>query len=148
MRPPRFTPERLKVLRYVAIAFSLLSVASVVVVGVLVTRTEMAFDEAHCRFTRVSVRDVAPKLRVADERRQCTPALVEHRWLALRPGKPPNEVGRRRLASPLFTPTSYTWSATPTPSGLVQIHLLFTNPTTRPSLYEELPALPGTAPRN
>ena len=134
----RLSPERRKTLRWLAMAFSGLSVASIVLVGVLVTRTEMAFDEARCPFARVSVRTVADDLRVADERRQCVPGLVEHRWLALRPGKPPNEVGRRRLATSLFAPDAYTWTAEPAPHGLVKVHLLFTNPSTRPSLYEEL----------
>lgn len=144
MRIRELSPARRKLLRRFAMAFSLLSVGSVVVVGVMVTRTEMAFDESRCPFVRVSVKDVGPRLRVADERRQCVTSLVEHRWLALRPGKPPNEVGRRRLAAPLFTPTSYSWTAEPTPTGLVKVHLTFTNPTTRPSLYEEL----GTVVRN
>ncbi len=139
MRPPELSPGRRRVLRWVAMGVSLTSVASVALVAVLVVRTESAFDEARCPFVRVSVRPVAPGVRVADERRQCTPDLVEHRWLALRSGKAPSEVGRRRLSPAPFAPGAYTWTAEPGPRGLVKVHLLFHDAKIRPSLYEELP---------
>jgi hypothetical protein len=69
---------------------------------VFIARFGMAHDESRCPFREVETRRVATGLEVREEARRCLPEVEEHRWLVLREGGEPRELGRypRRTAQP------------------------------------------------
>jgi hypothetical protein len=93
--------RRKKLLRRIGIAVSVLMVVMVVTIFALIVRSERAHDEARCPFARKS-QEALGELVLIEEARRCVPEAEERRWLIARPGKPPFEVGRKRLPLGLF----------------------------------------------
>lgn len=83
-----------------------------VAVGALVfiVRSELAFDEERCPYVDGEARVVREGLSVREDARECQPGVEEHRWVVLREGEEPREIGRRRLESRYFE-GDYDWSA-------------------------------------
>ena len=69
---------------------------AVLAIGIFVfsARFQMAHDEGRCPCHEVETREVAPGLAVREDARQCLPEIEEHRWLVVRAGAEPLELGR------------------------------------------------------
>jgi hypothetical protein len=66
-------------------------------------QNEAAFDEARCPYREDGeVRLVRAGVRVRRDERTCQEGVAEHRWVLLRDGEPPVEIGRRRLEARFF----------------------------------------------
>lgn len=75
----------------------------------LMSRTELAFDEERCPYVRGEERLVREGVSVREDTRTCAPGVEEHRWVLLRQGEEPLELGRRRLDAQYYD--GYTWTA-------------------------------------
>lgn len=100
---------------------------------VFMARTELAFDEASCPFVDGEARGVSEGVSVREDARECRDGVEEHRWVLLREGEAPVEIGRRRLESRYFEGT-YAWSATEE-NGQVRIEIR--NPGQEPRSFRE-----------
>ncbi|HJL20203.1 MAG TPA: hypothetical protein RMH99_31340 [Sandaracinaceae bacterium LLY-WYZ-13_1] len=98
-------------------------------------RYESDFDEARCPFEATETRPVRDGLSVREDRRVCQPGIEERRWVVLREGFAPLELGRRPLDEAAYE--SYEWSATEE-HGRVRIEI--DNPGHDPRVFRE-PAL-------
>jgi hypothetical protein len=78
---------------------------------VFMARSELAFDETTCPYRDGSVRPIEPGIDVREDSRTCENEVEERRWVLMRQGKAPMEIGRRRLPSQYFR-GAYAWSAT------------------------------------
>lgn len=76
-----------------------------------IARFGMAHDESRCPFREVETRAVAPGIRVREDARRCLPEVEEHRWSALRAGRPELELGRFPLEAALIE-RGFPWTAT------------------------------------
>lgn len=72
--------------------------------------SEYAFDEARCPYAEGTTREITDSVSVREDQRRCQDEVEEHRWVILREGAEPLEVGRRRLASTSFA-DGYRWEA-------------------------------------
>lgn len=97
-------------------------------IGVLVwsmifmQQNEAAFDEARCPYEEVEVRVVDEAISVREERRLCQPHVEEHRWVLLRDGEEPENIGLRRLDTELYA--DYRWTAEVRDDGRVRLEIL------------------------
>lgn len=85
---------------------------------VFILRTESA--QKNCSFQELSRRTIGPSLTVVEERRSCIPDVEQRRYTLLRDGSI-RRLGERSFATTEFTPTVYSWSATISPEGEVQL---------------------------
>jgi hypothetical protein len=71
---------------------------AVIAVGIFgfIARYSLAHDEARCPFSEVETR-ASGEVQVREESRRCLPEIEEHRWLAIRDGRAPLELGRYPL---------------------------------------------------
>lgn len=99
---------------------------------VFMAQSEIAFDEASCPYGEPELREVRSGVSVQEERRTCQDGVEEHRWVLLRSGHEPLELGRRRLEARLYD--GYSWSVTE-PEGRVRIEIL--NPGQDPRVFRE-----------
>lgn len=99
---------------------------------VFIARSEVAFDETRCPYVEQELREVRSGVSVREERRTCQDGVEEHRWVLLRNGREPLELGRRRLEAALYE--GYSWAATE-PEGRVRIEIL--NPGQHPRVFRE-----------
>lgn len=108
---------------------------AVVAVGafVFIVRTELAFDEARCPYVEGEARVLREGLSVREDARECQPGVEEHRWVVLREGEEPREIGRRRLESRYFE-DDYAWSAREE-EGRVRLEIR--NPGQEPRVFRE-----------
>ncbi|UJR78223.1 hypothetical protein [Sandaracinus amylolyticus] len=85
---------------------------AVLAIGIFafIARFQLAHDEARCPFEERETRDVASGLRVREDARRCLPEIEEHRWLVLRDGHEPLELGRFPLEAEQIT-AGFPWSA-------------------------------------
>ena len=77
---------------------------------VLMARSTVAFDEDRCPYQEGQTRSVSEGVSVREDARNCQPGVEERRWVLLREGEEPLELGRRRLSESGFE--GYTWTAT------------------------------------
>lgn len=97
-------------------------------------RSEIAFDESRCPYGEDGeVRLVRQGVRVREDVRRCQEGVEEHRWVLLREGEPPVEIGRRRLDRPYFE-GDYRWSAVEE-DGRVRLEI--ENPGQPPRVFRE-----------
>jgi hypothetical protein len=94
------------------------SVLLVIVIGLFIARAEVAHDETTCPFQEVGRRSVEAGVSVLEQRRRCQEGLEERRWLLLRAGQPPRELGRRRLDRRFYSQDRYRWSVSMSDSGV------------------------------
>jgi hypothetical protein len=80
----------------------------VVMLGFII-RSEVAHDEEDCPFVAVERRNVGDGVAVAEEARSCQEGIEERRWILQRDGRPPRELGRRRIDSHLYEDDAYRW---------------------------------------
>lgn len=98
----------------------------------LMSRSELAFDEARCPYERGEERLVHAGVSVREDTRACAPGVEEHRWILLRDGEEPLELGRRRLDARYYR--GYTWTAREE-RGRVSIEIR--NPGQEPRVFRE-----------
>lgn len=77
---------------------------------VFIARFQLAHDEGRCPFHEVETRVVSPDLRVREDARRCLEEIEEHRWLVLRTGAEPLELGRFPLEAEQ-TERGFPWTA-------------------------------------
>ncbi len=107
--PPSFlTEQRKKVLKYIGMALSALSVLTVVTVFALILRNESAFDEQSCPFEPAGERPFDGG-KVIEEKRTCVNGIAEHRFIIARPNQKPFELARKRLAAERFDNGRFAW---------------------------------------
>ncbi len=94
--------------RRIGIAASVLMGVLVLVVFVLVVRSESAHDEASCPFAPFGQRELGGAI-VIEEARNCVPEAEEHRWLVQRGDAKAVEFGRKRLPKERFSPERTKW---------------------------------------
>jgi hypothetical protein len=99
---------------------------------VFMAQSEVAFDEASCPYGEPEVREVRSGVSVREDRRTCQEGVEEHRWVLLRTGREPLELGRRRLEARLYE--GYSWAATE-PEGRVRVEIH--NPGQDPRVFRE-----------
>lgn len=80
--------------RWVLVVLGTLPALLSIAIFVFIARFQLAHDETRCPFHEVETRDVAPGLRVREDARRCLPEIEEHRWLVVRAGAEPLELGR------------------------------------------------------
>jgi hypothetical protein len=85
---------------------------AVVAIGILafVARLGIASDESRCPFHEVETREVAPGISIREESRRCIEEIEEHRWLSVREGESPLELGRFPLEAAQID-DGFPWSA-------------------------------------
>jgi hypothetical protein len=94
--------------------------------------SEVAFDEDRCPYRTREERSVGDAVSVREEARACSDGVEEHRWVLLRDGDAPLELGRRRLVAELYQ--GYTWEAREE-NGRVRIEIR--NPGQDPRVFRE-----------
>lgn len=100
---------------------------------VFMARSELAFDETRCPFRNGEVRLVREGVSVREDSRTCEEGVEERRWVLMRDGEEPREIGRRRLASTYFE-NGYGWSASEE-QGRVRLEIR--NPGHDPRVFRE-----------
>ena len=85
---------------------------------IFILRTESA--QKNCPFTELTRRAVGPSLTVVEERRSCIQEVEERRYTLLR-GAMVRRLGERSFATTEFAPKVYSWTATISPQGEVQL---------------------------
>jgi hypothetical protein len=82
--------------------------------------SERAHEEARCPYARVSEQTAAPGIVVREERRSCMPGVEDRRYSAVR-GDQVRVLGRRRFAPEAFAAPKYSWKASVSEKGEVQV---------------------------
>jgi hypothetical protein len=103
--------RRLQFLKLIGMVLSGLMVLSVLVVFVLIMRSESAHDEQRCPFARSEARALAGDVQVIEEARRCVPEAEERRWLVQRGSEAPIEIARKRLPRESFAGQRFAWRA-------------------------------------
>lgn len=80
--------------RWVLVLLGTLPAILSIGIFLFIARFQLAHDETRCPFREVETRDVAPGLRLREDARRCLPEIEEHRWLVVRAGAEPLELGR------------------------------------------------------
>ncbi len=101
---------------------------------VFMARTELAFDDASCPYAEGETQHVRAGVSVREDARECLEGVEEHRWVLLREGEPPREIGRRRLESRYFE-GSYAWTVTEEEGGRVRLEIR--SPGQEPRVFRE-----------
>ena len=86
--------KRLPVPRWLLVVVAILPAVLAVGIFAFIARIQLAHDESRCPFREVETREVGADLRVREDARQCLPEIEEPRWLVLRAGADPLELGR------------------------------------------------------
>ena len=111
LRIPPFLAKRKKLIKGVGIFMSVTSVLMVAFTLFMIIRNERAHDESRCPFVAAETRSVADGIGVRDDTRTCIDGLTEHRWLVLREGQAPFEIGRRRLGTDAYSAARYRFTS-------------------------------------
>lgn len=106
----------------------------VLVLFAFMARYEAAFDESRCPYEASEVRVVRLGLEVREDVRTCQPGVEEHRWVVLREGFDPLEIGRRPLNAADYR--GYSWTASEEEG---RVHLEIRNPGHEPRVFREPP---------
>ncbi len=139
-----FTDRHARVLKWIAVIVLAPGALMTIVMVTMIARSQYLHDATRCPFHRVGAREVGVSERVVEEARRCEDGIEERRWVLERPGKPPDELGRRRLALRLYETPGYRWRAD-VEKGYV--HLVVHNPGIADrSFHEHLP-FPGKPPQ-
>jgi hypothetical protein len=93
--------------------------APVLVLGFILF-TESAHDTDRCPFREVERRVLAPELAVVEQARNCIGNVEEHRYLLER-GAETRLLGERRFDRADFAEDRYSWEATVSEEGEVQV---------------------------
>lgn len=82
-------------------------------IGILVfiARFSIAHDESRCPYHEVETREVGAGIRIREDARRCIPEVEEHRWVAIREGRPELELGRFPLEQAQIE-RGFPWAAT------------------------------------
>ena len=80
--------------RWVLMVLGMLPAVLAIGIFVFIARFQLAHDEGRCPFHELETRDLTPDLRVREDARRCLPEIEEHRWLVIRAGREPLELGR------------------------------------------------------
>ncbi len=88
-------------------------IAALAFIVIFVGRGNIAFDESRCPYREHELREVSETIDVREDTRRCQEDVEEHRWVLLRHGEEPLELGRRRL--PVAQYAGYRWTATEEP---------------------------------
>jgi hypothetical protein len=94
--------------RPLLIALATAPIGLLAIIMIFIVRSEMAFDESRCPYRAREERTFREGTRVREDARTCQDGVEEHRWVLVRDGRPPLELGRRRLASRYYD--NYRWS--------------------------------------
>ncbi len=92
-------PEKKKTPWWLPILVAIGAAPAVLALGIFgfAVRTGCAHDETRCPFHDVETRPVGTGASVLEQARQCVDEVEEHRWLVVREGAPPRELGRMPL---------------------------------------------------
>jgi hypothetical protein len=101
--------KRVRAVRILGMIASGLMVATVLVIFMLILRSERAHNDEDCKFAKTEQRVLGGTV-VVEERRSCMPELEERRYLVRRAGKPEFELARKRLPIDRFAKDRYVWS--------------------------------------
>lgn len=119
----------------------LLIVAATAPIGILLfsiammATSELAFEDGRCPYDDDGeVRVIETGVAVREDVRRCEEGVEEHRWVLLRNGEAPEEIGRRRLRAELFGDGAR-WEAELDDAGYVR--LTIHNPGLAPRLFKE-----------
>jgi hypothetical protein len=82
--------------------------------------TESAHDEARCPYSELARRELASGIAVVEHVRSCVRDVEEHRYTLLRNGAT-RVLGERRFERSAFTADRYSWTATISEQGEVQV---------------------------
>lgn len=80
--------------RWALVVLGVFPAVAAIGIFVFIARFSMAHDEARCPFHEVETRAVGEQVSVREESRRCLPEIEEHRWIAVRQGRPELELGR------------------------------------------------------
>jgi hypothetical protein len=94
-------------------------VAPLVIFGFIVL-TESAHDDSRCPYRELTRRQLGAEIAVVEQVRSCV-ANVEERRYALQRGASSRVLGERRFERAAFAPARYSWSATISAQGEVQV---------------------------
>lgn len=86
--------RKLPIPRWLLITMAVLPVFLAIGIFAFIARYSMAHDEARCPFSEVETRAVSAEVSIREESRRCLPEIEEHRWIAVRAGRPELELGR------------------------------------------------------
>jgi hypothetical protein len=122
--PPKqlLQAKQKRILRGLGMALSALMVCTVLVILLLIVRTERAHDEARCVFAKRSERSLGD-LSVVEETRSCLPELEERRYLVTRPAQASFELARKRMPRANFAPDRYRFSLREDPAHLLVLRI-------------------------
>jgi len=99
------------VFKVFAVVFAVGAVGTAVLAFLAAMTTVIAHDDQRCPFHPFGAATMFEGVRIEEQARVCDRRLEEHRWLVVRAGQAPKEVGRRRLPRSLFAPPGFSWSA-------------------------------------
>lgn len=119
--------------RPILIVLATAPAVAIVAMLAFMARSEIAFDESRCPYVEGATRLVHEGVAVREDARECQPGVSEHRWVLLRDGEAPIELGRRRLDARYYE-DGYAWSATDE-QGRVSIEIR--NPGQEPRVFRE-----------
>lgn len=102
-------PERRGWKRPILIVLATAPIGVMLLFFAFMAQNEAAFDERRCPYGEDGeVRRVLEGVNVRHDVRRCQEGVEEHRWVVLRAGESPLEIGRRRLDREYFE--GQTWS--------------------------------------
>jgi hypothetical protein len=128
-------PERGGVRRPILIVVALAPIVAIGFFFAFMARSEVAFDEERCPYGQDGEqRLVRPGVAVRRDARSCAEGVEEQRWVLLREGSLPVELGRRRLEARYFE--GQTWSVSEE-EGRVRLEIR--NPGLEPRVFREWP---------
>ena len=102
----------------VAVLPAVILVSSMIWMG----HSQLAFDETRCPWRRGVTREVTDRKSVREDSRRCQPDVAEHRWILIREGREPVEMGRRRLELERWG-RGYRWAAREDAQGRVRVDI-------------------------
>ena len=97
--------------RWVLMVLGMLPAVLALGIFAFIARFQLAHDEGRCPFHELETRAVTPSVRVREDARRCLPEIEEHRWLVIRGGREPLELGRFPLEADQ-TERGFPWTAT------------------------------------
>ncbi len=106
------TPEKKKTPWWLPIMVVIGAMPAVFALGIFafVMRTGCAHDESRCPFHDVETRQLDGHASVLEQSRRCIEEVEEHRWLVIRDGGRPLELGRMPLESERLS-EGFPWTA-------------------------------------
>jgi hypothetical protein len=94
-------------------------IAPLLIFGFIVW-SESAHDDARCSYRPLARRELSPQIAVVEEVRSCVSGVEEHRYTLLR-GTSSQRLGERRFDRAAFAQGRYSWSASISEQGEVQV---------------------------